>query len=207
MTPTSLTAGCRLTYILGGPVMALRCEGMDVSGFINMLQATLGPVVMISSSALICLIIQTRYGRIVDRIRQLIGEQRRLQEAERSKESPSGATSDLRLKRLRNVDSQIELLLRRGSKLKRALFLTFSAVFSFIFTSFLILVGYMVGPASTSMIIGFVGLAFFLGMFFLLLGAVITVNEIANSYDAISKEVRFARFEASSVDQMSEDRS
>jgi hypothetical protein len=40
-------------------------------------------------------------------------------------------------------------------------------------------------------------MAFFCGMFLLLLGTILTVNEIANSYDAISKEVKFARFESS----------
>ncbi len=46
------------------------------------------------------------------------------------------------------------------------------------------------------MTIPFVALTFFFGMLFLLLGAVTTVNEIANSYDVVTKEVKFAKFEA-----------
>jgi uncharacterized membrane protein len=169
---------------------------MDISELMNLLQATIGSVVMISSSALICLIIQTRYGRVVDRIRQLIYEQRRLQQSDSHKQSLSGANRGLAQERLNNIDAQIGLLLNRGSKLKQALFFTFSAVFAFIFSSFLILVGSMLGPAMT---IPFVALIFFFGMLFLLLGAVTTVNEIANSYDAVTKEVKFAKFEASRI--------
>ncbi|MBS7623530.1 DUF2721 domain-containing protein [Candidatus Bathyarchaeota archaeon] len=166
---------------------------MEVSELMNILQATLGSVVMISSSALICLIIQTRYGRVVDRIRHLLAERRNLQQ-DVAKEQATAADTDFIMGRLRNIDAQIELLLRRGLKLKRALFLTFSAVFSFIFTSFLTLIGTAIG---TAIIIPLVALTFFLGMFFLLIGAVTTVNEIANSYDAISREVKFARSEIS----------
>jgi len=166
---------------------------VEISELMNTLQATLGSVVMISSSALICLIIQTRYGRVVDRIRHLLSERRSLQQ-EAVKEQATAADTDFIMGRLKNIDAQIELLLRRGSKLKWSLFLTFSAVFSFIFTSFLTLIGTAI---STTIIIPLVALTFFLGMFFLLLGAVTTVNEIANSYDAISKEVRFARSEIS----------
>ncbi|MEM2942842.1 MAG: DUF2721 domain-containing protein [Candidatus Bathyarchaeia archaeon] len=166
---------------------------MEISELMNTLQATLGSVVMISSSALICLIIQTRYGRVVDRIRYLLSERRNLQQ-EVVKEQATAADTDFVMSRLSNIDAQIELLLRRGLKLKRALFLAFSAVFSFIFTSFLTLIGTATGAG---IIIPLVALTFFLGMFFLLLGAVTTVNEIANSYDAVTKEVRFARSEIS----------
>jgi hypothetical protein len=168
---------------------------MEISELMNTLQATLGSVVMISSSALICLIIQTRYGRVVDRIRHLLSERRNLQQ-EAVKEQSTTADTDFIMDRLRNIDAQIELLLRRGLKLKRALFLAFSAVFSFIFTSFLTLIGTATG---TGIIVPLVALTFFLGMFFLLLGAVTTVNEIANSYDAVTKEVRFARSEISGL--------
>lgn len=166
---------------------------MEISELMNTLQATLGSVVMISSSALICLVIQTRYGRVVDRIRHLLSERRNLQQ-DAMKEEATVADTDFIMGRLKNIDAQIELLLRRGSKLKWGLFLTFSAVFSFIFTSFLTLISTVIG---TAIIIPLVALTFFVGMFFLLLGAITTVNEIANSYDAISKEVRFARSEIS----------
>jgi hypothetical protein len=167
---------------------------MDISELMNLLQATISSVVMISSSALLCLIIQTRYGRVVDRIRQLIYDQRRLQQSEGQKQSYPDANRDLALERLRNIDAQIGLLLNRGSKLKRALFLTFSAVFTFILSSFLILVASVLGPV---MIIPLVALTFFFGMLFLLLGAVTTVIEIANSYGDITKEVKSAKSEAS----------
>jgi ABC-type multidrug transport system fused ATPase/permease subunit len=169
---------------------------MDIQELMNMLQATIGSAVMISSSALLCLIIQTRYGRVVDRIRQLIYEQRSLQQEE-SERSNRGSEIDLTQERLKTIDIQIELLLKRGSKLRWALSLTFSAVFSFVFTSFLIMIGSLVNQA---MVISLVAVTFFFGMFFLLLGAITTVNEIANSYDAIMKEVKFARFEASEAE-------
>jgi len=42
-------------------------------------------------------------------------------------------------------------------------------------------------------IVPIITLTFFLGMAFLLLGAVTTVTEITKSYDAISKEVKFTK--------------
>jgi VIT1/CCC1 family predicted Fe2+/Mn2+ transporter len=167
---------------------------MDLPELLNLLQATLVSVVMISSSALICLIIQNRYGRIVDRLRKLISEQRELRQIGQSNKLAQALDEKLILGRLHNIDVQIELLLSRGLKLKRALLLNFSAVFAFIFTSFLILVGSILIP---TIIIPLVAITFFCGMFMLLLGTILTVNEIANSYDAISKEVKFARLESS----------
>ncbi|WP_455279128.1 DUF2721 domain-containing protein [[Eubacterium] cellulosolvens] len=167
---------------------------MDLPELLNLLQATIVSVVMISSSALICLIIQNRYGRIVDRLRRLISDQRELRQIGQSNKLTQASDEKLILGRLQNIDVQIELLLSRGLKLKRALLLNFSAVFAFIFTSFLILVGSILIP---TIIIPLVAITFFLGMFLLLLGTILTVNEIANSYDAISKEVKFARFESS----------
>ncbi|MCW4042920.1 MAG: DUF2721 domain-containing protein [Candidatus Bathyarchaeota archaeon] len=167
---------------------------MDLPELLNLLQATIVSVVMISSSALICLIIQHRYGRIVDRIRRLIFDQRQIRKIGDSNKLNQISDEHLILGRLQNIDTQIELLLNRGLKLKRALLLNFSAVFAFIFTSFLILVGSILFP---TIIIPLVAITFFSGMFLLLLGTILTVNEIANSYDAISKEVKFARFESS----------
>jgi ABC-type multidrug transport system fused ATPase/permease subunit len=166
---------------------------MDLPELLNLIQATIVSVVMISSSALICLIIQNRYGRIVDRLRKLISDQRELRQIRNSK-STQILDEKLIFGRLQNIDVQIELLLNRGLKLKRALLLNFSAVFAFIFTSFLILVGSILFP---TIVITLVAMAFFCGMFLLLIGTILTVNEIANSYDAISKEVKFARFEFS----------
>jgi VIT1/CCC1 family predicted Fe2+/Mn2+ transporter len=168
---------------------------MDLSAIVSVVQATIVPVVMISGSGLICMVIQTRYGRVVNSIRQLIQEQRRFQQHDSLKGLESD-DADLRLERLKNLDAQILLLLKRGSKLRWALFLTFSSIVSFICTSFLILLSYVFGLA---IVITLVALAFFFGMFFLLVGAVITVNEIANSYDAVSKEVKFARFELQAI--------
>jgi VIT1/CCC1 family predicted Fe2+/Mn2+ transporter len=166
---------------------------MDLPELLNLIQATIVSVVMISSSALICLIIQQRYGRIVDRLRKLISDQRELRQIRNSNKT-NQIDEKLIIGRLQNIDVQIELLLNRGLKLKRALLLNFSAVFAFIFTSFLILVGSVIFPTK---IIALVAMAFFCGMFLLLVGTILTVNEIANSYDAISKEVKFARFESS----------
>lgn len=80
---------------------------MALSDFINILQATISPVVMISGTGLICLVIQTRYGRIVDRIRQLIHEQQKLQQEAKE------LKSKINVNRLENIDLQIELLLNR----------------------------------------------------------------------------------------------
>ena len=166
---------------------------MDLPELLNLIQATIVSVVMISSSALICLIIQHRYGRIVDRLRKLISDQRELRQIRNSNKTNQILDENIISGRLKNIDVQIELLLSRGLKLKRALLLNFSAVFAFIFTSFLILVGSVLFP---TIVITLVAMAFFCGMFLLLIGTILTVNEIANSYDAISKEVKFARLES-----------
>lgn len=45
---------------------------MDVQSLLGPVQTALVPVVLASTGGLLCLLVQTRYGRIIDRTRELL---------------------------------------------------------------------------------------------------------------------------------------
>jgi hypothetical protein len=155
---------------------------MQADQIIPLLQATLVPVVMISAVALTCLTIQTRYGRIIDRIRALNEEKRAIKTT-----IGDSRGSELRpqKERLEFIETILEKLAKRGLYLKWALFLMLSSIFCFLATSFLILLSVF---AITQ---GYLVLGLFsIGMMFVLVGSVLLILEVALSYTMTMMEIR-----------------
>ena len=75
-----------------------------LNNFSKFLQACITPVALISGVGLLLLTITNRLGRVVDRIRHLVGEPDKLDE-----------------NREKNKADQIQILLRRGSLLKHSI--------------------------------------------------------------------------------------
>lgn len=150
----------------------------------SLIQATLAPVVMISGCGLIALVVQTRYGRIIDRIRALSEERRGLLERSGGL-AHQGALDD----RLRSIEAQMEKLIRRGLLVKRALFFITSSVFSFVLTSFLLYLAYIAGAPFDRLFAFLTPMAFLAGMAFLLIGMIAMVLEVAASYTSTLAEV------------------
>ena len=142
---------------------------------IDIISGVLAPVLLISGAGLLALSIQTRYGRVIDRIREFGAEMR--------KDHPGCCSEEMRKKRRKSVNTQTELLLKRGRYLRNALFFLYLAVLLASLTSFLILASFVVDT---------MGLEVFLlsvGMVFLVLGMISAIQDVALSYRAVELEM------------------
>jgi hypothetical protein len=83
-----------------------------ISELIPMLQVAIGPVILISGVGLLLLSLTNRFGRAVDRSRQLIREMRESDGEERQR-----------------LAGQIEILFRRARLIQRAIILAVTSVF------------------------------------------------------------------------------
>jgi len=163
-------------------------EMLDLASLIQFFQATLVPVVMISGIGLVTLIIQTRYSRVVDSARRLNQERLRLINSLAQMEGSGSAKQRvLTGYRLDDIETQIGLLVKRGRILKYSLFSMFTAVFVFIFTSFLIMLQML---AQLTFLVEVIAMSFLVGMFLLLAGGLFVVHDIIYSYDAVLIDLR-----------------
>jgi hypothetical protein len=141
---------------------------------------------MISGCALLCLVIQTRYGRVVDRIRVFNQEHFDLR---RNKASSKYGEDYGR--RIDEIKIEVAMLMKRGSFLRLSLFALFSGILSFILTSFLIFSGYLLNA------LGFYSVAivtFSLGLLLLIAGVVYAIREVAVSYAAVAHEIKSEQY-------------
>ena len=132
------------------------------------LQTALVPVVLASTGGLLCLVVQTRYGRIVDRIREL-----------------SKSTSpDVETERM------LEMLFRRARHAKWSLFGLFFGISCFLTLSLVILVS-MFFPAAVQL--GLIVTIFVLGMGSMLIGVWYEVSEMWASFKGLASEYEIYR--------------
>ena len=142
---------------------------MDV---VEIIEATLVPMVIISGSALIMLSIQQRYGRIIDRIRIFHGQMMLV---------------DTRPEWKQIVKKQLEILIKRGKLLRNSLsFLMIcilSALLSTVFISVDITSGNMDLPAF--LLFGFSIVALFIALIFAIIEVFISYNAVLHEHDSI----------------------
>lgn len=153
---------------------------------ISLIQATIAPGVLISSCALLCLVIQTRYGRVVDRIRVFNQEHFDLRMNKSS--SKYGADSE---KRIEELKTEVTMLMKRGNYLKLSLFGLFSSILGFILTSFLVFFAYLF---NTQEVNSLAIVTFSAGLLLLIAGVIFAVREVAVSYAAVIHEVESERY-------------
>jgi hypothetical protein len=89
-----------------GTSLNLRMAVAPMKELIPVLQVAIGPVILISGIGLLLLTLTNRYGRTIDRSRQLVRELRELAEADRKR-----------------VEGQIQLLYRRARLIRLSIFL------------------------------------------------------------------------------------
>ena len=137
----------------------------------------LAPAIMISSCGLILLGLQNKYSNIINRIRDLNDEKRRLESTE-----SMDAVQD---KRMRSLKAQIDKLLIRAKLDRNSILSLYLAILSFILTSLLIAPAYF----------GYFGLiplaiAFFVaGIALVLTGVIYVALEVSRSYKVVKYEV------------------
>jgi len=136
---------------------------LDLQNLVGPLQTALVPVVLSSTGGLLCLVVQTRYGRIVDHTRQLL--KLPVPDAE--------------------VQEVLEMLFKRARYAKWALFGLFLRVSCFLTLSLVILVS-MLFPAPVQVVL-VVGI-FSVGWGSMLLGLWFEVLELWDSFRGITLE-------------------
>lgn len=139
---------------------------LDLQSLLGPVQTALVPVVLSSTGGLLCLLVQTRYGRIIDRTREL-----------------------LKLSYDAEVDTSLEMLFKRARYAKWSLFGLFFGISSFLTLSLIILVSILFpGTLQPNLIVG----VFLVGMISMLIGVWYEVLELWASFSGLGLE--YARY-------------
>lgn len=134
------------------------------------------PAIMISASALMILALQGKYSQLIDRLRALNEERRKLNQSENPSEQ-----------RLSNVVAQIEMILLRARLVRNSIVSLYTAISLFVLCSIVIGVPVTLNvriPASPSII------AFMSGMVAVLFGTAYALRDIGHAYKVAQIEVR-----------------
>ncbi len=149
---------------------------------VQIIQLMVAPAVMISACGLLLLGINNKYSLVVNRIRLLNEEKRRLM----IKIGEKLPTTDDNI-RLESIATQLTALIYRAKLVRNTVLCYTSAVALFVFTSLLL-------GVSSFLTIGklnyFIIAAFLLGMFFVMTGIVLAGFETKKGYDIILYEVK-----------------
>ena len=159
---------------------------MHFENLISLIQATIAPAVLISGCGLLCLVVQNRYGRVIDRIRIFNQEHFELKRSKSS--SKYGVDYE---KRIEEIKIEVGMLTKRGNYLKLSLFSLFSGVLSFILTSFLIFSAYL---SEVLEIYPLVIATFSVGLLLITVGVLYAVREVAISYSAVVHEIKSEQY-------------
>jgi hypothetical protein len=136
---------------------------LDLQNLLGLLQTAVVPVVLSSTGGLLCLVVQTRYGRIVDHTRQLLN-------------LPAPDVE---------VQKVLEMLFKRARYAKWALFGLFVGVSCFLTLSLVILVSVMLPtPVQIVLVVGIFGV----GWCSMVLGLWFEVLELWDSFRGITLE-------------------
>jgi len=150
----------------------------DVVTTIQAIQGILAPAVMITGVGLLLLTFNARHSSLVNRIRLLNDERRRLQ-------GKSDKTEKLREK---NIDNQLGLLLPRVKYVRNGMLCHLLAVIFFVLTSFSIGLGYFSVPTNFTQLM--INATFTAGMFLVVCGVAYQALELFISYRVIMVEVK-----------------
>jgi len=143
---------------------------------IDLIQASLAPLLLISAGGLLALTLQNRYGRIIDRIRVFDEEIRNCY---------PDCNEALKERRKKSIKEQTVELLRRGRYLRNSLTCILASMFLSALTSIFILIRFITGPLFDSIVFSvFAG-----ALVMLLAGSSYAVKEILLSYDVIQTEI------------------
>ena len=148
---------------------------------IQVIQLVLAPAVMISACGLLLLGISNKFSTILNRIRALNEEKRKLF-LRAGKEDFQPVENQ----RLESISMQIERLLRRARLVRNSLFCYFVAVALFVATSLLIGLDFFVQVVQLRyLIIG----SFLLGMLTMFFGVIYGVLDTLRGYEIVKFEV------------------
>ena len=148
------------------------------SSIVELIQGMLAPGLMISACGLLLLGMNSKYSLVVNRIRLLNEEKRKIFHPESIDESESS--------RLSNIELQISHLIERISLVRNAVFSYSMAVALFIVSS--VLIGVTINnttPAFDWLIVAF----FYAGMFAVFVGIIFAAIEVWKGYRIVKIEI------------------
>lgn len=149
---------------------------MEPSFAVQVIQTTLAPAVMISSAALLLLGFQNKFSALFDRFRILNEEKRDLKRKLRR--------DDFEEERLKNIEEQLTRLMRRAKHVKNAILCAYSAMISFLATSF-----FLFWSNYAPYNFNYVTLTFFgAGLVLIVLAAISIIVEVTISYNILTIE-------------------
>ena len=151
------------------------------NSIVEVIQLMLAPGLMISACGLLLLGMNNKYSLVVNRIRLLNDEKRKI--LDRSEESETILADNVRLE---SLSIQLEKLLHRVKLVKRAVQNYTIAVAFFILTSIFIGMSYLIEMGNLQYLITIIFLA---GMLLVLAGAMFAAYEIKKGYEIIILEI------------------
>ena len=151
------------------------------NNIVEVIQLMLAPGLMISACGLLLLGMNNKYSLVVNRIRLLNDEKRKI--LDRSGEGETALADNVRLE---SISIQLEKLVHRVKLVKRAVQNYTIAVALFILTSILIGISYLFKMDNFQYLIT---IFFLFGMLLVLAGAVFAAYETKKGYEIINLEV------------------
>jgi hypothetical protein len=155
---------------------------IELKELITYIQEILIPIAMISGIGIIALLTQTRYGRVVDITRQLNHKKLSLFRSKLLKNLVDPELKIVDNKIIIIIDRQLDLFVKRGRYLKRALMSLLAGVFLFIFTSVLILFQEIIPIV---LMVPITGSLFIAGLALLVFGGACIIIDLTYSQKAV----------------------
>ncbi len=153
----------------------------DISSIVQIIQLMLAPGLMISACGLLLLGMNNKYSLVVNRIRLLNEERRRV--LRRMDESEFSYQENVRLE---SISKQLEKLTYRVKLVRNAVLFYTIAVALFVITSLLIGFGYLFEITRLN---SFITTLFLLGMVSVLCGVIFAAYETYKGYEIVKFEV------------------
>ncbi|MFA5771308.1 MAG: DUF2721 domain-containing protein [Thermoplasmata archaeon] len=145
-------------------------------------QLVLAPIILVSAAGLLGLLLQNRYGRIIDRIRFFEVERRAL---------TGGELNEKQKRRMEIIEQQLKILLKRGRYIKNSLFYILLSALLVVLFSFTALIssaiGNDVGQYVSFALFGISLLAVFAGVLYAILEIQISYKAVLIDIDALQE--------------------
>jgi hypothetical protein len=149
---------------------------------VEIIQSMLSPGIMISACGLLLLGMNNKYSMVVNRIRVLDEEKRKLKQ-----QAEEGNLNTFQEKRLNSINIQTQKLAFRIKLIRNAVIFYSIAVAFFILTCLTIGLNYIIGEINIS---GVVTILFLIGMLSVFTGILYASLEVIKGYQIIQVEIR-----------------
>ncbi len=153
----------------------MQSSSLDIA--IQSINAAMTPAVLFTASALLLAGLQNKYSTLIQAVRALIDERRRL--------ARQPALSDAEQARTASINKQIPHLLARARLVRNAVFMLYLGTLLFLLSSLVIGLAHLGWPAMATLVFALFGI----GMLGLMIGVGFALAEARLSYRVVRMEV------------------